>query len=330
LIELKSGIWFGKNLVLDPTRVQPNAVVTHAHTDHLKRHKAITGTPETLDLSRVVVGEFDKTPLNYGQTYSRGDVDLRLEPAGHMLGSSQCIIDYKGYRTVYTGDFKLSRNETCYPADIHNCDILFLDTTFGKPVFEFPDYSRVKQRLLEFVDGCLTKSIVPVIYAYDLGKAQEVIKILGDEDYNTYITDKAMKIAEIYNKYGVDLKNYFIQNGNFPDYGALVVPPSSKNGLSLPSGTKYKTCFVSGWAVNQSYIGYLNADCYIPLSDHASYSDLLRYVETAKPRKIYCLFGFKDIVDDLKLRGYNAVKATIANQKNVSRYALEELDLFYR
>jgi hypothetical protein len=82
--------------------------------------------------------------------------------------------------------------------------------------------------------------------------------------------------------------------------------------------------------LNMGYLRSASYDEHIPLSDHASYNDIIRYVEAAKPTKVYCLFGFEDIVTDLKRRGFNAVRATLANRQGVSRQVLSEFDLFKR
>lgn len=328
MIELNSGIRFGDSLVLDPTRVQPAAVVSHAHSDHLRKHKIIYANHPTLEFARLSVGDFKGLPLEYGKTYKLDDCTLRIEPAGHILGSAQCIIDYSGYRIVYTGDLKLSPNETCTPADIHNCDILFIDTTFGKKRFNFPDYNYIKQRLLEFVESSLFTGCIPVVFAYNLGKAQEVMKILGDAGFHSYALKQACAYAEIHQRYDIDIVNYHVLDNTYPENGAVIIPPTHKYFDELFPQYRKRTCFVSGWALYPGFIRYSHVDEYIPLSDHASYNDIIRYVETARPNKIYCLFGFKDIVDDLKRRGFNAVKASLANRKGVDRYVLEEPDLF--
>ncbi|OQX91889.1 MAG: hypothetical protein B6D58_05750 [candidate division Zixibacteria bacterium 4484_95] len=328
MIELNYGIRFGDDLIIDPTRKQQTAVVSHAHSDHLRRHNRILATTPTLELARLYTSEFESIPLEYGKTYRFGKCKIRPEPAGHILGSAQYIIDYAGYRIVYTGDFKLSPNDTCAQARIHQCDILFLDTTFGRKQFNFPEYNYLKQRLAEFVDSCLYSGYLPVIYAYNLGKAQEVMKILGYSGFSTYVTDKAYAYAEIHRRFGVDITNFYSLNDTPPEDGAIILPPPYRYTKEIFPDRHKRTCFVSGWAINKKHCRIWWADEMIPLSDHASYDDLIRYVETAKPKKIYCLFGFKDIVDDLRYRGYNAVKATLANRQGIAKNILAELDLF--
>lgn len=325
MIELNGGIRIGSELIIDPTRVQQAAVISHAHSDHLKKHKTIFATPPTLDLSANLISGFYGVPIKYGESYSFDGAKLRPEPAGHILGSSQFIIDYKGYRIVYTGDFKLAANETSEPAQIHRCDVLFIDTTFGMKRFNFPDYKYAKQRLTEFVDAAIHADTIPIIFGYDTGKAQEIMKILGDAGFNTYVTPHAYANAEIHHRYKVKIKNYYHLSESYPENGAVIIPPTFKQYYDLFPKYRKRTCFVSGWALYPGYIRMEYVDETIPLSDHASYNDLIKYVELANPKKIYCLFGFNEIVEDLKYRGYNAVKVTMANRDNVGRYVLEEM-----
>ncbi len=42
-----------------------------------------------------------------------GDVALRMMPAGHVLGSAQIVLDYRGMRVVVSGDYKRRPDPTC-------------------------------------------------------------------------------------------------------------------------------------------------------------------------------------------------------------------------
>jgi len=326
LIELNCGIRIGEHIHLDPTRKKATAFISHAHSDHLRNHQRIYGTAPTLALAKHRIGDFHETVLEYGKNYHIGDDTVRLESAGHILGSAQFLIEHDGQRIVYTGDFKLGRNDICPPAQIHQCDILFMDTTFGKKAFNFPDIDYSKRKILEFVEACVHANQIPVIYAYSLGKSQEVMKILGDNGFYSYAPSETCHFADIYNKFGVEIKNYRKLDDTYPEFGAVVVPLSSKYVMEMFPGFRKKTCLVSGWALNKGYINFGWVNEAVPLSDHASYNELVEYVETAKPRKIFCLFGFNDIVEDLKYRGYNAAKATLANLKNDEK--IVSLNLF--
>ena len=66
----------------------------------------------------------------------------------------------------------------------------------------------------------------------------------------------------------------------------------------------------------------------IPFSDHASFEDIVRYVEEARPRQIYTLFGPGDIAEYLRRLGYNAEVADFNSGHSLTPQAGSNLELF--
>ena len=64
-----------------------------------------------------------------------GDVEVRLEPAGHVLGSAQVVIEWRGRRAVVSGDYKRVRDPTTAPFEPVLCDLFITEATFALPVF---------------------------------------------------------------------------------------------------------------------------------------------------------------------------------------------------
>ena len=54
-------------------------------------------------------------PVAYGETVRIGEVDVGFVPAGHVLGSAQIVLDYRGERVVVSGDYKRRPDPTCAP-----------------------------------------------------------------------------------------------------------------------------------------------------------------------------------------------------------------------
>src|SRR5437762_14054639 len=77
---------------VDPVRPVARAVITHGHSDHARSgHGAVLATPETLAIMTARYGEGFAGGIEaarYGEKISRGDVEVRLVPAGHVLGSA--------------------------------------------------------------------------------------------------------------------------------------------------------------------------------------------------------------------------------------------------
>src|SRR3546814_20294360 len=74
----------------------------------------------------------------YGDGFERGGVRFSFHPAGHVIGSAQIAMEYRGERIVVTGDYKRRPAPTCAPFDIVPCAIFITEATFGLPVFRHP------------------------------------------------------------------------------------------------------------------------------------------------------------------------------------------------
>jgi DNA ligase-1 len=76
-----------------------------------------------------------------------------------------------------------------------------------------------------------------------------------------------------------------------------------------------RVALISGWAVDPQAMYRYQVDVAFPLSDHADYDDLLRYVELVQPRRVLTLHGFAAaFASDLRARGIEAWALTEENQ----------------
>ena len=69
--------------------------------------------------------------------------------------------------------------------------------------------------------------------------------------------------------------------------------PTQRESLAHARENSAQTCgLISGWAVDPDAVFRYQVDAAFPLSDHADYDDLLRYVEFVQPRRVFTLHGF--------------------------------------
>ena len=99
---------------IDPTQPVDRAVITHGHGDHARPGNAhVLATPETIAIMRARYGESAGGSLQasgYGETVTLNGVAVTLVPAGHVLGSAQVVLEYRGSRVVVSGDYKRRRD----------------------------------------------------------------------------------------------------------------------------------------------------------------------------------------------------------------------------
>src|SRR5262249_18722035 len=121
-------------------------------------------------------------PLPYGETLAIGDVTVRLVPAGHVLGSAQIVLDYRGARVVISGDYKRRPDPTCAPFEPCICDGFITEATFGLPVFRHPPDSQEIDKLLHSL--ALFPERCHLVGVYALGKCQRLLALLRRAGYD--------------------------------------------------------------------------------------------------------------------------------------------------
>ena len=68
-----------------------------------------------------------------------------------------------------------------------------------------------------------------------------------------------------------------------------------------------RTASLTGWSVSRETRAWGGgADTGFPLSDHADFPSLLRYLELAQPKRVLLNHGWKDFAQRLRRLGFDA------------------------
>ena len=141
----------GSGLWLDAHRSVDFCCVSHAHLDHVKKHRKVVATPETLFFLKQRIGKTQSVKLNYEQPFEFDGCKLTLFPAGHILGSAQMLVEVEGLRLLYSGDFNMEDTAAAEMIKIPESDVLIMECTFGRPFYRFPPRKQVEEQLIQFV-----------------------------------------------------------------------------------------------------------------------------------------------------------------------------------
>ena len=194
---------------VDPVRPVARAVITHGHADHARAgHGLVLATRETLAIMAARYGDDfagEARPLAYGEAANRDGVEITLVPAGHVLGSAQAVVTWRGLTMVVSGDYKRRRDPTCPPFEPVACDVFITEATFGLPVFRHPPDNGEIAKLLESLRQFPERT--HVVGAYALGKAQRVIALLREAgwDQPIHVHGALDSMNAIYARFGVEL-----------------------------------------------------------------------------------------------------------------------------
>ncbi len=256
-----------------------NAFLSHAHSDHLKGIKRVENLIASEE-TKVLAG------LSKNEYKSK---NIKMVSAGHILGAKQIVVE-NGKKVVYTGDFRLKDGIIEKGGEIVECDKLIIDGTYSKKEFSFPDpfevYEEIKRNVLkELLEG---RGVI--FAAYSLGKSQEIIKVLNEVGIVPIVEDKTYYFSKKYKELGVEIEFFREEEGEEITREPFVYmsPPRKVNKetvkrLTQRYGILFRRYIATGW-VRKYKFSFFNKK--FPLSDHADYKDVKRYIEESNAKEV--------------------------------------------
>ena len=296
---------------VDPVRVVDRAVITHAHSDHARPgHRAVLATADTLALMRARMGDrAGKTQqaLSCGETITLNEVKVWLQPAGHVLGSAQVAMEYRGSRAVVSGDYKRVADPTCAGFEPVACDVFVTEATFALPVFVHPPPMREIQRLLASV--ALFPERTHVVGCYALGKCQRMIASLrlAGWDGPIWVHGALAPMCEAYRERGVDLGDLrpVMSAGQGGLAGAIVLAPPGTVAESW--GRRLEdpvVAFASGWMRVRQRAKSSGVELPLVISDHADWNELNATLNDVGAPEVWVTHGNEEaLIHAAGLRG---------------------------
>jgi putative mRNA 3-end processing factor len=290
-------------LLFDPTpgkRLQPewNVFITHAHSDHTYGFSTLGrkySTRETLQIHEALrKREVKKAQtLEMKETVKLGDAEVTALNAGHMLGSCQYEIKTSKFTAIYTGDINCVDTLTTSAADVKSCDYLIVEGTYGHPSYRFPRRSTMYADMIRWTMTEIKDGRVPTFQVYSSGKPQEIIRLFNVYAEIPVVCNSWISRAnKVYLENDVDLEflDSSTPEGSQALKGGNCVYVTTGHHDRLPR--KASRAVATGWAVREAY----RKSTAFPLSSHADFGQLVRFVSQVNPRRVYIFTGYTEVL----------------------------------
>jgi len=300
---------------IDPWRPVERAVITHAHGDHARPgngHYLASEASRAVLAARLPGIRLDT--LAYGERVVHGGVGLSLHPAGHVLGSAQVRIEHQGIVWVVSGDYKLAPDPTCAPFEPLRCTTFVTESTFGLPVYRWPDPARVVGDIASWWRRNAEANRTSVLYGYAFGKAQRIACELAAADaldIGPLACHGAMlALCAAYRAAGVPVPE--IQHASELARDTLrralvLAPPSAAGTPWLRRFGDASDAFASGWMQIRGARRRRALDRGFALSDHADWPALNAAIEATGATRVVVTHGqVVPMVRWLAERGFDA------------------------
>ncbi len=297
---------------IDPLRPVARAIITHAHADHARPgHDAVLASPETLALMDVRMGEgragVVQQALQYGEAVTIGEVRVWMQPAGHVLGSAQVAMEWRGSRAVVSGDYKRQADPTCLPFVPIPCDVFVTEATFALPVFRHPPAEHEIAKLLDSV--ALFPERTHVVGAYALGKAQRVIALLRQAGWDRpiYLHGAQIPLCAAYGRLGIPLGELLPATVAEKDKlkGAIVIaPPSAIADRWARRLAEPVVCNASGWMRVRQRARSKGVELPLVISDHCDWDELNQTLDEVAAPEVWVTHGREEaLIHEAAKRG---------------------------
>ncbi|GAC1408934.1 MAG: ligase-associated DNA damage response exonuclease [Burkholderiaceae bacterium] len=281
---------------IDPWGPVDRAVITHAHADHARTgHNHYLAAAPGAGALRSRLGDITLDAIAYGIPVVHNGVTISLHPAGHVLGSAQVRMEYRGEVWVASGDYKVEDDGTCAPFESVPCNTFITESTFGMPIYRWQPQAQTYAEINDWWRGNAAQDRASVLYCYSFGKAQRILHGIDASIGPIICHGAAEPLNKVYREAGVALPPTRLatdvhDNALFR-HSLVIAPPSASGSPWIKRFGDYSDAFASGWMQVRGARRRRSVDRGFVLSDHADWPGLMQAINASGAPRVIVTHG---------------------------------------
>lgn len=282
---------------IDPWRPVKDAIITHGHSDHAKwGHQKYLAHTLSREILYHRLGNINLETMGYGESRIKNGVKIAFYPAGHIPGSAQIRVEFKGEVWVVSGDYKTEDDGLCAPFEPVKCHSFISECTFGMPVYKWQPQAEIFKGINDWWTQNKAEGKTSVLAGYSLGKAQRILQNL-DMGLGKVFTHGAIQNSnEALIRNGINLNPTELITSDTKKEalkGNMVIcPPSAIGTPWMRKMNPYSFGYCSGWMAIRGAKRRRAADRGFVLSDHADWDGLISAIKATECETVYLTHGF--------------------------------------
>ena len=302
LLEFKhEGIYCPQaDVYIDPWRPVDKALITHGHADHSRwGHKHYLATHAAAPVMQYRLGDINIETVDYNESRHINGVEVSFHPAGHIPGSAQIRLEYKGEVWVVSGDYKVESDGFSEAFESVKCHTFITESTFGLPIYNWKSQQEVADDINNWWRSNKEQGKTTIITGYALGKAQRIIQQLDPSIGTIYTHGAVENVNEVIRTQGFDLQATTrvtpeIDKGKFKG-NIVVATPSAIGTPWMKKFVPYSVGICSGWMALRGARRRRAVDRGFVLSDHADWNGLNDAVKACGAERVFVTHGYTNI-----------------------------------
>lgn len=293
----KKGIYcISGKFYLDPWFPVDYAVISHGHADHARwgnKHYLCHNDSKAI-LKHRIGQEISIESLGYNEPKNINEVQVSFFPAGHVIGSAQIRLEYKGFVVVFSGDYKTQPDFISTPFEPVKCHEFITESTFGLPIYKWKEEKILQAELQNWILQNQQNNRTSVFLGYSLGKAQRIMKLVDHID-EVFVHSAIHNLNTAISNSGIDLPKSTLITSDFKKADVqskiIILPPALLGSKLLKKIPNAATAICSGWMHVRGNRRWKGVDAGFAVSDHADWGGLLQAVKATEAEKVYVTHG---------------------------------------
>lgn len=293
----KKGIYCPQGkFYLDPWYPVDYAIISHGHADHARwGMKRYLCTNDSKSILKHRLGNDIKVDsLQYNESISINGVKVSFYPAGHVIGSAQIRLEYKGYVVVFSGDYKTQPDFITVPFEPVKCHTFITESTFGLPIYNWKSEKVLQNQLQSWVKTNQTNNRTSVFFGYSLGKAQRLMSLLDGCD-EIFVHRTIHNLNETISASGISLPKTKLWSSDLDkktfQNKIIIAPPALLGSRMLKRIPNVAKAVCSGWMQIRGNRRWQAVDAGFVVSDHADWNGLISAVKATEAEQVYVTHG---------------------------------------
>jgi putative mRNA 3-end processing factor len=281
---------------LDPWYPVEYAIISHGHADHARwgnKHYLCHNQSKAI-LQHRIGADISIESLPYNEYKVINGVKVSFHPAGHILGSAQIRLEYKGYIVVFSGDYKTQPDFITTPFEPVKCHEFITESTFGLPIYKWKSEEELQQELQDWIVQNQQNNRTSVFLGYSLGKAQRIMKLVEKVE-EIYVHSAIHNLNKAIENSGITLPTTKLLTADFKkteiQNKIVILPPALLGSKMIKKIPNAATAICSGWMQIRGNRRWKGVDAGFAVSDHADWDGLLSTVKATEAEKVYVTHG---------------------------------------
>lgn len=281
---------------LDPWYPVEYAIISHGHADHARwgnKHYLCHNQSKAI-LQHRIGADISIESLPYNEYKVINGVKVSFHPAGHILGSAQIRLEYKGYIVVFSGDYKTQPDFITTPFEPVKCHEFITESTFGLPIYKWKSEEELQQELQDWIVQNQQNNRTSVFLGYSLGKAQRIIKLVEKVE-EIYVHSAIHNLNKAIENSGITIPTTKLLTADFKkteiQNKIVILPPALLGSKMIKKIPNAATAICSGWMQIRGNRRWKGVDAGFAVSDHADWNGLLSAVKATEAEKVYVTHG---------------------------------------